>query len=214
MSLLPTRPSALAALALLVLSVAVSIASVSRRAVPAATLDILRTDATQYEAMSAHLIAHFPEEVGCAELTFQETSRYAVDAPESHAEWTLLWPSWSHAGFVRLGPAHRKLQVALYHELHCVHVLANALARTMGADEPRGHIAHCFDYLRRTFLCAADTALEPGDFLARDYARHPVGVTRACRDWSAVMGATEQNYRVWRNVSAHIEAESRGSPGS
>ena len=86
------------------------------------------------ETMGAHLIARFPEEVGCAELTFEETSRYAVDAPEAHAEWTMLWPSWSHAGFVRLGPAHRKLQVAMYHELHCVHVLANALARTMGAD--------------------------------------------------------------------------------
>lgn len=151
--------------------------------------------------MGAHLLAHFPsEDVGCAEMTFEETSRYDIDKPESHAEWTMLWPDWSHAGFVHLGPERRRLQVAMYHQLHCVHVLMNALAGT-GAPEPAPHIAHCFDYLRRTFLCAADTALEPYDFLARDYAARPVGVTRRCRDWGAVIGAIEQNYHAWRNLS-------------
>ncbi|EKM49610.1 uncharacterized protein PHACADRAFT_265157 [Phanerochaete carnosa HHB-10118-sp] len=196
-----TRQSTVAVLALLVLSVAVSIASMSRRTEVVRSPDLLQPDAVQYGAMDAYLLAHFPEDVGCAEMTFEETSHYDVNRPESHAEWTMLWPVWSHAGFVRLGPEQRKLQVAMYHQLHCVHVFVNALSGT-GNRERFGHISHCFDYLRRTFLCAADTTLEPYDFLEREFDKHPVGITRQCRDWSVVIGAIEDNYYAWRNLSS------------
>lgn len=48
------------------------------------------------------------------------------------------------------------------------------------------HLTHCFDYLRQTVQCAADTNVEPVD-----WDRSPVGITgwgfeRVCRDFDAV----------------------------
>jgi len=56
------------------------------------------------------------------------------------------------------------------------------------------HVRHCFDYLRQSLMCAADTNLEPVDFELG-------GVTgwafeRTCRDFEAVKEWAGLN-RAW-----------------
>lgn len=50
--------------------------------------------------------------------------------------------------------------------------------------DPSVHARHCFDYLRQSLMCQADTNLEPYDY-------HLDGVTgwvqRNCRDYDAVV---------------------------
>jgi hypothetical protein len=51
------------------------------------------------------------------------------------------------------------------------------------------HIPHCFDYLRQSLMCKADTALEKSA-IQEGKTVHDVtgwGVDHECRDWEAIM---------------------------
>ncbi|KAL2859642.1 hypothetical protein BJX68DRAFT_262065 [Aspergillus pseudodeflectus] len=111
-------------------------------------------------------------------------------------------------GFVQhpeLAPAVSTLTV--FHQLHCLHaILAAYYAATEAADpalrpafkadtdDPRlnntgilmepSHVRHCFDYLRQTIMCAADTNLEVLDRDTR--ATDGWGQERVCRDYQSV----------------------------
>ena len=65
----------------------------------------------------------------------------------------------------------------------------------LGAHTDRVHIRHCFDYLRHTIMCAADTNLEA---VSREtHVTTGWGSKRQCRDFAAVKAWAEQ----WRNSS-------------
>ncbi|QYT06459.1 hypothetical protein H0G86_013308 [Trichoderma simmonsii] len=59
--------------------------------------------------------------------------------------------------------------VAAFHQLHCLFLIyadfRRALTGKLSHDEAQklhdAHSLHCFDYLRESILCAADSALEP-----------------------------------------------------
>ncbi|MCJ1315341.1 hypothetical protein MMC15_000658 [Xylographa vitiligo] len=53
--------------------------------------------------------------------------------------------------------------VALFHQLHCLYLIRNGFYEALdGTTTDRmGHALHCFEYLRQSILCAADTTLEP-----------------------------------------------------
>ena len=46
------------------------------------------------------------------------------------------------------------------------------------------HVRHCFDYLRQTIQCAADTNIEPGNLELGGVTGWGVG--RVCRDFDEV----------------------------
>lgn len=57
------------------------------------------------------------------------------------------------------------------------------------------HLRHCFDYLRRVLMCAADTNLEHLD--PHTDATTGWGSERTCRDFQSVKHVAES----WRNSS-------------
>jgi hypothetical protein len=137
-------------------------------------------------------------------MDFEETVRYALNEPASAAEWALLQMLPTHQGYVRLGEQKRLFLIGMFHSLHCMDMVRRGLLDYYDdlADPP--HVQHCMNYIRQLLLCGADTALEPGDFMARNFtlrneeSRH----TRQCRDWSAIYRSVDEDYDRWRQWKA------------
>jgi hypothetical protein len=60
-------------------------------------------------------------------------------------------------------------------------------------DDP-GHLRHCFDYIRQSLMCAADTNVEPMNKELKGVTGW--GFTRQCRSYDAVFKWTGQNKPV------------------
>ncbi|KAM3068723.1 hypothetical protein ACMFMG_010900 [Clarireedia jacksonii] len=101
--------------------------------------------------------------------------------------------------------------IAVFHQLHCLHglrvafygmyheleimngTLPNAYIQAQTARVSVGHLRHCFDYLRRALICAADTNLE---YVNPDTdATTGWGYPRMCRDFESVKIFAE----TWKN---------------
>ncbi|KAK4695118.1 hypothetical protein P7C71_g2573, partial [Lecanoromycetidae sp. Uapishka_2] len=111
-------------------------------------------------------------------------------------------------GFVKHAEISPNLSgLAVFHEIHCVNMLRVGYYAALNGNladmqhvhdhnkrpDPH-HLRHCFDYLRQSLMCMADTNLEPVDFALG-------GVTgwsfeRTCRDFEAVKEWAEVN-RAW-----------------
>ncbi|KAK7749157.1 hypothetical protein SLS62_008337 [Diatrype stigma] len=96
------------------------------------------------------------------------------------------------------GPAY---MVAVFHQLHCLSYLAEHFQQGYGgialAPEVAHHAAHCFDYLRQSVTCSADTTLEGADDDAGPGwgARH-----YECADYDALLAwANDHGALRWRN---------------
>lgn len=58
------------------------------------------------------------------------------------------------------------------------------------------HTVHCFDYLRQSIMCAADTSLE-----GKTEAGPGWGSTHECADYDALLEwANERSVVLWRGV--------------
>ncbi|KAI0867358.1 hypothetical protein GGS24DRAFT_515816 [Hypoxylon argillaceum] len=84
---------------------------------------------------------------------------------ESSLSWDSLFPSGQ--GFVA-NPEFSPLPgcLAVYHQLHCLNTLRHGYwAARLGHESTShalpAHIRHCFDYLRQSIMCHADTNIEP-----------------------------------------------------
>jgi len=151
----------------------------------------------EYSYIGSDYPLWFGERPKLAELTFEETVHYSLDGPNADVEWGTLRDDKRHGGYVRLGSPRRVFAVAMFHQLHCINTLRRGLIRSDDEEVPFEHMHHCFSYLKQSFLCAADSTLEPYDFLAVDYDTQPVGHTRVCKDWSALYDAVDVNYQEW-----------------
>ena len=133
------------------------------------------------------------------EMSFYDSVRYSVHGNDSQQEWVSTDPR--SQGFVRLGPEARAFSVSMFHQLHCLMAINRALLGTQEeSQEAYGHVQHCLQYLRQFFMCAADTTLEPGDFLQLPFGRNKEGVLfdRECKDWSAVYSFADENHVAFR----------------
>ncbi|KAF7297364.1 Cytochrome P450 [Mycena indigotica] len=137
-------------------------------------------------------------------MTMEESRHYAVFGPEALAEWV----SNSPKGFdyVRLGSEYRGFAVAMWHELHCLHVIRVVLD---GANSPMavGHLHHCLNYLRQYILCNPNLTLEPADLLTRDFENDLTereGATHVCVDWAQMYGEMEDNWAEWEPIRAFV----------
>ncbi|KAE8418450.1 hypothetical protein BDV36DRAFT_295094 [Aspergillus pseudocaelatus] len=102
--------------------------------------------------------------------------------------------------------------IAVFHQLHCLHAILVAYYAAVeesdvakGAQRPDdylqqtgtrmapSHIRHCFDYLRQTLMCAADTNMEVLD--PQTHTTSGWGQGRQCRDYDEVVKWAEK----WAN---------------
>ncbi|GAW22711.1 hypothetical protein ANO14919_122540 [Xylariales sp. No.14919] len=93
------------------------------------------------------------------------------------------------------GPAY---MMSVFHQLHCLSYIVDHYQRgyagTNLTEEVAHHSAHCFDYLRQSIMCAADTNLE-GD----TEAGPGWGSDHQCTDYDALLAwANEHGAMRWR----------------
>ena len=126
----------------------------------------------------------------------RDTARFQIDLKNvSQLEWNTL--SY-HPFVVHLGHDRRAFQVALFHEIHCVHVMEQAFLRGEYHGLNSHHIQHCENYLRQSFLCMADGSIEQGDFMRASglSADRNMG-SKVCKDWMGVSAAVMDNLKDW-----------------
>ncbi|KAL1859523.1 hypothetical protein VTK73DRAFT_7575 [Phialemonium thermophilum] len=93
------------------------------------------------------------------------------------------------------GPAY---MVSLYHQLHCLsYVIEHFQTGFAGVEltkEVAHHSAHCFDYLRQSIMCAADTTLEGDSGFGPGW-----GSRHECTDYEALLEwANENSALKWK----------------
>jgi len=137
-------------------------------------------------------------DIGQVELDFAESVSYPMDGPASDEIWETLRSVKTHQAYVRLGPDRRVFALAMFHEMHCINMFRQALLQHDHPNANPHHVQHCINYLRQFFLCAADSTLEPYDFMERNYTTQRFGMTRVCRDWSAIYRSADENYADWK----------------
>ncbi|KAJ7302453.1 hypothetical protein DFH08DRAFT_723026, partial [Mycena albidolilacea] len=111
-------------------------------------------------------------------------------------------------GFIRYGAEGAPISISLYHQLHCVNGIRFAYVATRDGlfktEKARagafGHANHCFDLLRQSMLCKADTTLIPVN------ASSQAGVTRRCRDWEQVRKFVDENQEFWRDIPYDVQS--------
>ncbi|KAI0056948.1 hypothetical protein BV25DRAFT_1842002 [Artomyces pyxidatus] len=135
-----------------------------------------------------------------------DTFHYPIHGPDADAQWAAAMPG---QGFVYLGEQHRQFSFSMFHQLRCVDILRNELARVTENDgdatPPTELSGHCLNYLRQMVLCRSDLALisvlgKPEPELYPD--------TLQCADWRQVYAAVERNqeeHRLWMSVQLILE---------
>ncbi|KAK5657370.1 hypothetical protein OQA88_2940 [Cercophora sp. LCS_1] len=94
------------------------------------------------------------------------------------------------------GPAY---MMSVFHQLHCLSYIVEHFQTGFGGveltKEIAHHSAHCFDYLRQSIMCAADTNLEGKTETGPGW-----GSKHTCKDYDAVVKwANENGAMPWRN---------------
>ncbi|KAJ7589608.1 hypothetical protein C8J56DRAFT_1004308 [Mycena floridula] len=130
-------------------------------------------------------------------MTVEESRHYSIHGPDALEEWASN--SAVGFGYARLGPEHRAFAIAMFHEMHCLHVLRFNLAKK--TDHKLSlHVHHCLNYLRQFILCSPNLTLEPPDVLTRDFEKERVGATHVCPNWAVMYDEMAQNWRRWELV--------------
>ena len=97
--------------------------------------------------------------------------------------------------------------VAVFHQLHCLGVLRQGWFAFLADLDPvtenkYAHLGtaaaiHCFEYLRQSVMCSADTTIESVSYWGFDgkvHGAHGWGVQHQCKDWDAVWDWTEKHH--------------------
>ncbi|PMB73678.1 hypothetical protein BM221_001102 [Beauveria bassiana] len=142
-------------------------------------------------------------------LLFEFKSLYGTGlSNESETAWNALMPVGR--GFVVIkndtvipdqpglnqSVVEQKAMVSVFHQLHCLYMTRegyySALAGKTG-QVSSAHLMHCFDYLRQTIMCFADTTLEWLPAPPRDTGSTGWGFEHKCRDFDAISRWVEDN---------------------
>jgi len=95
-----------------------------------------------------------------------------------------------------MGPTY---MVSVFHQLHCLSYLIEHFQEGYGGvkleKEIAHHSAHCFDYIRQTIMCNADTNLEGKTETGPGW-----GSKHVCKDYDEVLKwANQHGGMEWRN---------------
>ncbi|KAL4935902.1 hypothetical protein BDV06DRAFT_233879 [Aspergillus oleicola] len=114
--------------------------------------------------------------------------------------------------------------VAVFHQLHCLYLIRRAYYSELRSRSDsdammedfdtgihrRPHVGHCFDYLRQSLLCHADSSLEPTNESVNDNLNWRFD--KECRDYEEVKAWAAQ-WKVFdiqgSFVPFHLEDEER-----
>ncbi|KAI1341147.1 hypothetical protein F5Y15DRAFT_25745 [Xylariaceae sp. FL0016] len=123
-------------------------------------------------------------------------ARGYVQIPD-HASYPTLSPPYTVAlNRSSEGPAY---MMSVFHQLHCLSYLVShyqqGYAGAELTEDVAHHSAHCFDYLRQSIMCAADTNLEGATDAGPGW-----GSEHVCKDYEEVLRwADERGTMAWRN---------------
>ncbi|KAI0749653.1 hypothetical protein C8Q80DRAFT_1218764 [Daedaleopsis nitida] len=130
-------------------------------------------------------------------LSHEDSVHYSIETDLGIAEWNATLPPGG--AVVHLGPAGRPFTVSMLHQLRCLDIVREVIVDYYADASPdavpkkQGLVQHCMNYLRQTVMCRGDLHIET--------VRAPKGqqvtvsaVTHACRDWTAVYEAAEENH--------------------
>ncbi|KAL8658825.1 MAG: hypothetical protein Q9226_000758 [Calogaya cf. arnoldii] len=101
--------------------------------------------------------------------------------------------------------SHNLSVIGVFHQLHCLYTLRRAYYSTSLSEledfdfgiQRQPHVKHCFEYLRQSLLCAADSTLEPAKEVENGFLGW--GFTRQCRDVGQLKNWAEE----WRAFEAY-----------
>ncbi|KAG5926196.1 hypothetical protein E4U42_003536 [Claviceps africana] len=157
------------------------------------------------------------------QTVFQPDERYVGEqSAASDGAWKALMPEGMGIVTVRNTtslPALPRLDksrdeqnamVSVYHQLHCLAAklaFANNLqyrtrtgyfAAVAGniSHSDLDHLSHCWDYLRQSVMCSADTTLEWMGSTPDQDGTTGWGYRHTCRDWSAIFSWAQENRRI------------------
>lgn len=136
------------------------------------------------------------------EMTFHESIRFDIAYNSSIPNWETLHSDTYGIGYTHLGPFHHRYTSSAHHSLHCLHTFTTQFHRH---DPQRvAHWEHCLMYLRQIFMCDVDMTLKVGDFLVKNFTLDRAGVTRKCRDWTAVDAWMKTKFREWEEFNGIV----------
>ncbi|KAH7924329.1 hypothetical protein BV22DRAFT_1013490, partial [Leucogyrophana mollusca] len=92
----------------------------------------------------------------------------------------------------------RIFAAATHHSQHCLYKLAETLTRPKPREHD-AHLQHCLNYLRQNILCAADTTLEPPNWMDRRFEVERTAEVRprTCEDWTVLRDFVDANHEEW-----------------
>ncbi|KAI1351456.1 hypothetical protein F5Y01DRAFT_282397 [Xylaria sp. FL0043] len=116
---------------------------------------------------------------------------------ETNALWDSIFPRGR--GFIQHPEISPEIHcLAVFHQLHCLDIIRSGYWSAMDGVEPShhakpSHLRHCFDYLRQSVMCSADTNLEP--VIEGRGGVNGFGSDRKCRDFGR-LSAWADKWRV------------------
>jgi len=130
---------------------------------------------------------YYPVNLPPVSLTPENTLHYQIYTKDAAVEWESVFPPGG--GFLHLGPDGRPFGFALFHQMHCL----TRIRQAMNARKSNVHVHHCFNYLRQMILCEANPTIEP---VIPILGRRSVNaeVPRVCRDWTKLYDLAQDNY--------------------
>ncbi|KAJ3848743.1 hypothetical protein EV368DRAFT_86290 [Lentinula lateritia] len=128
-------------------------------------------------------------------MAIEESVHYSLTDPEAEKEWLYNSPWGTGSYRIDSDPTNRAFFVAMFHQLHCLRRMRAYF--TSGDAEGPGHVQHCLSFLRLSILCQADTTIEQGDFMKRNFSLQQPGSTHVCRDWDYIYDKIGNNWLQW-----------------
>ncbi|KAF9445734.1 hypothetical protein P691DRAFT_805263 [Macrolepiota fuliginosa MF-IS2] len=156
--------------------------------VVSSTLSRSRSRAYTYVGDDYPIELPLEEKLLLVSMTLEETVHYELNIsdPVAEREWDSLMLYPRGFGRVHLGPERRVFNIVFWHQMHCLRSMERAIQNRSHPFSTPGHVRHCLNYLRQTFLCGADHTLEDGDFTIQNFEMERIADTRMCKDWEAV----------------------------
>ncbi|KIM81579.1 hypothetical protein PILCRDRAFT_8628 [Piloderma croceum F 1598] len=135
-----------------------------------------------------------PLRVPTVALKVEDSDRYGLSDYGAWMDWRTTDAFPLGNGFVDLGPEGRTFGVAMFHQMHCLQKIREAIVQ----GDAGHHTRHCLNLLRQVVLCAGDTTLDP---LNSPHGTDGLGVVHVCRDWQKVYDFVEDNHNQRRQMN-------------
>ncbi|TFK55864.1 hypothetical protein OE88DRAFT_671584 [Heliocybe sulcata] len=158
-------------------------------------------DDSHFSYLGEDYPTHLPIYLPSVALTIEDTTHFGISDPDAWPEWrsTDYFPRAN--GFVRLGPMGRPFGIAMFHQMHCLQMMREAVLK----GDSNYHVHHCFNLIRQALLCASDTTLDPIDVSGEGIisGADGIGTTHVCRDWTKVYDFVYENQRnsIWNSTT-------------